>query len=76
MVGPLAVNTFQRSDHLAWSSLRFAQGQALSETKDLCAASQILRFTQDDTPETASFDWQQVFFEMYCPLRSPFIASW
>jgi hypothetical protein len=39
----------------------------LSETKDLCAASQILRFTQDDHPETASFDWQQVFFEMYCP---------
>jgi hypothetical protein len=31
-----------------WSSLRFAQGQALSETKDLARRTEILRFTQDD----------------------------
>jgi len=30
-----------------------------------CAASQILSETKDDTPQPASFDWQQVFFEMY-----------
>jgi hypothetical protein len=44
----------------------------LSETKDLARRTEILRFTQDDTPETASCDWQQVFFEMYCPLRVPY----
>src|SRR5260221_10185215 len=37
----------------------------LSETKDLARRTEILRFTQDDTPETASFDWQHVLFEMY-----------
>src|SRR6185312_5510166 len=47
----------------------------LSETKDLCAASQILRFTQDDTPQTASFDWQQVLFEMYWPLWPPAVGD-
>jgi len=31
----IAVNPFQRRDHLALSSLRFALGQALSATKDL-----------------------------------------
>src|SRR5579864_7548657 len=41
----------------------------LSETKDLARRTEILRFTQDDNPETASFDWQHVLFEMYCPLR-------
>src|SRR5258706_7963480 len=40
----------------------------LSETKDLARRTEILRFTQDDTPETASFDWQHVFFEMYWAL--------
>src|SRR5207253_2049643 len=32
---------------------------------------EILRCTQDDNPEAASFDSQNVFFEMYCPLRVP-----
>src|SRR5258706_12778208 len=40
----------------------------LSETKDLARRTEILRFTQDDTPETASFDWQHVLFEMYWAL--------
>src|SRR5258706_1939536 len=37
----------------------------LSETKDLARRTELLRCTQDDTPETASFDWQHVLFEMY-----------
>src|SRR5260221_14498929 len=47
----------------------------LSETKDLARRTEILRFTQDDTPETASFDWQHVLFEMYCPLRVPWLRA-
>jgi len=35
---PLEGNPFQRRDHLALSSLRFALGQALSAAKDLCPA--------------------------------------
>ena len=46
---PLEGNPFQRRDHLALSSLRFAQ---------------------DDNPCSASFDSQNVFFEMDCPLRA------
>src|SRR2546422_6814395 len=65
-------NPFQRRDHLALSSLRFALGQALSAAKDLCPARDpklALRMTKrrDDTPEAASFDSQNVFFEMYRP---------
>src|SRR5258706_4370153 len=47
----------------------------LSETKDLARRTEILRFTQDDTPETASFDWQHVLFEMYCPLQVPWLRA-
>ncbi len=31
--------------------------------------TEILRCAQDDTPESASFDSQNVFFEMDCPVR-------
>ena len=36
----------------------------LSAAKDL-SPTEILRCAQDDTPEAASFDSQNVFFEMY-----------
>jgi hypothetical protein len=48
------------------SSLR-SSGQALSAAKDLSAA-EILRCAQDDTLDSASFDSQNVFFEMDWPL--------
>src|SRR5947209_8316886 len=33
---------------------------------------EILRCAQDDKAEAAWFDWQNAFFEMYCPQGSPF----
>src|SRR5437870_13884503 len=52
----------------------------LSGAKDLCSArdpslrSELAQDAKrrDDKPEAASFDSQNVFFEMYCPLRVPF----
>jgi len=51
----LAPTTFQRRDHLAVSS--WAQRRISRRTA-------ILRCAQDDTPASASFDAQLVFFEM------------
>src|SRR5207245_10845445 len=48
------------SDHVALYALRFTLGQALRAKR------------RDDTPASAAFDSQHVFFEMDCPLRSPF----
>jgi len=63
--GDASVNTFQRRDHLALSSLRFALGQALSASFGSLAGQRSKARAQDDTPSSASFDSQNVFFEMY-----------
>src|SRR5439155_18064316 len=60
----LRPNPFQRRDHLALSSLRFALGQALSASFGSLAGQRSKARAQDDTPASAAFDSQHVFFEM------------
>src|SRR2546421_12654502 len=55
----LASNTFQIRDHLALSSFAALR---------ISRRTEILRCAQDDTPASASFDSQNVLFEMYWAL--------
>src|SRR5258706_13736435 len=73
MKHPTAAQDTRKGQYI--SNKRPSRFVILSETKDLARRTEILRFTQDDTPETASFDWQHVLFEMYCPLQVPWLRA-
>src|SRR2546421_11408701 len=64
----LRPNTFQRRDHLALSSLRCALGQALSASFGSLSSERSKARAQDDTPASAAFNSQHVFFEMHWAL--------